>query len=172
MQQLYLTGNHAGNLAGQLFTALNVRPVGCRLTPFEVDGSIRGEAMHLLLPPAPPLHNDVPCRLLLAPGRWAVVPEVLEEIAAPGLTAARGVHAPMLLSGLTKDVLRCRPFREAVAACLAGSRPVVVAAARDAAAVLKKLTPAEDQLWFDVPDDRAGQAALLETLVPEAVLRF
>jgi len=51
MQQLYLTGTHAAELADRLFTALNIRPAGYRLQPFAVEGALRGDAMHLLLPP-------------------------------------------------------------------------------------------------------------------------
>lgn len=172
MQQLYLTGSHAGKVAARLFTTLNVRPVGFRLLPFEVGGEMRGEALRLLLPPASPRFNDVPCRIRLGENRWTAVPAVLEEIAAPSLLAALAVHAPMLLDGLTADVLECPALREAVRACLMSRRAVVVAATENAAPILRALTPADRQLWLSVPGDAPGQAALLETLLPEAVLRF
>lgn len=172
MQQLYLTGSHAGEIAARLFTTLNVRPVGCRLLPFEVGGEARGEALRLLLPPAQPRFNDVPCRIRLSADRWVAVPAVLEEIAAPSLLAALDVHAPMLLDGLCADVLACPGLREAVRTCLMSRRPVVVTAAPDAVELLRALTPAQTQLWLPVPDDAPGQAALLETLVAEAALRF
>lgn len=172
MQQLYLTGSHASRIALQLFRALNVRPVGFRLTPFAVGENVRGEAVDLLLPPAAPLHNGVPCRIFLSPDRTAVVSAALEEVAAPGILAATSVHAPMLLDGLHADMLRCKAFREAVRTCLTGRQPVVVTASEDAAASLRRLTPPEAQLWFAVPEDEAGQAVLLEQLIPEAALRF
>ncbi len=172
MQQLYLTGSHAGEVAARLFTTLNVRPVGCRLLPFEVGGEKRGEALRLLLPPAEPRFNDVPCRIRLSEAEWTPVPAVMEGIAAPSLLAAMSVHAPMLLDGLCADVLACPAFREAVRTCLMGSRAVVVAVRKDAEAILRTLTPADSQLWLPVPEDEAGQTALLETLIPEAVLRF
>lgn len=172
MQQLYLTGSHSSRVALQLFRALNVRPVGFRLAPFEVDGNVRGEAIDLLLPPAAPVYNGVPCRIFLAPERTVVLPAALEEIAAPGILSVTGVHAPMLLDGLHADMLRCKAFREAVRTCLTGRQAVVVTASKDAASALRRLTPPESQLWFDVPEDEAGQAALLETLIPEAALRF
>lgn len=172
MQQLYLTGSHAGEIAARLFNALNVRPVGCRLAAFEVDGSVRGDALQLLLPPAGPMLNGVPCRVRLAPGKCVTVPAVLEEIAAPGLLAALGVHAPMLLDGLAADLLENAAFREAVRTCLMGRRPVVVVAEASAEALLRSLTPPEKQLWFAVPKDAEGQAQLLEALIPEAALRF
>lgn len=172
MQQLYLTGSHAAHIVERLFTTLNVHPVGFRLLPFAVGGETRGEALRLLLPPASPRFNDVPCRIRLSAGRWTAVPAVLEEIAAPSLLGAMDVHAPMLLDGLTADVLECAPLREAIRTCLMSQRPVIITAAEDAEAILRALTPADTQLWLPVPDDAPGQARLLEALVPEAMLRF
>lgn len=172
MQQLYLTGSHAGEVAARLFTTLNVRPVGLRLLPFEVGGETRGEALRLLLPPASPRFNDVPCRIRLSEDSWTAVPAVLEEIAAPSLLAALEVHAPMLLDGLTADVLACPALREAIRTCAMSRHAVVITADGDAAPILRALTPSDRQLWLSVPDDAPGQAALLETLLPEAVLRF
>ena len=54
MQQLYLTGDGASASAAQLMNALNVPFSGFRLTPVRVGGSLRGEALHLLLPPPKP----------------------------------------------------------------------------------------------------------------------
>lgn len=172
MQQLYLTGRHASELAARLFTALNVRPAGCRLLPFTVGGAIRGEALHLLLPPSPPLCNDVPCRIRLTPEDWAIVPRALNEIAAPSLLSALEVHSPMLLDGLTGPMLACAAFREAVRRCLVGERAVVVVAADDAVSALRTLTSEDCQLWASVPDDAEERAALLETLVTEAAMRM
>lgn len=172
MQQLYLTGSHAAGVADQLFHALNVRPVGMRLSPVLAGDGVRGDAVELLLPPVPPMHNHAPCRVALSPERSFVVEPVLEEIAAPGLMAALQVHAPMLLQGLSADLLACGAFREAVRRCLVSSCPVVVVADTSAVPLLQGLTPGEDQLWFSVPEDAAGQSALLESLIPEAALRF
>ena len=97
MQQLYLTGTHAAAMAEKLFTALNVRPAGYQLTPFTVGGGIRGEALHLLTPPCAPMDNDVPCRIRLTPAHTQVLTWTLSELAAPALTSALAVHAPMLL---------------------------------------------------------------------------
>ena len=55
MQQLCLTGAHAAALADRLISALNVRPVGLRVSPFSVDAESRKKALHMLPPPAPPL---------------------------------------------------------------------------------------------------------------------
>ncbi|MBQ8554742.1 MAG: hypothetical protein IJ438_02605 [Clostridia bacterium] len=169
MQQLYLTGIHADDVAARLFTALNVRPAGYRLLPFEVGGETRGEALHLLLPPSAPLYNDVPCRIRTAEGAASVVTKTLEDVAAPSLLAALNVHTPMLLCGMTADMLRCKAFREAVQQCLLSPRPVVVVADKSAQNTLRKLTPAEKQLWIDV-DGR--QDAALEALLSEAMMRF
>lgn len=172
MQQLYLTGEYASDLADRLFTALNVRPAGYRLEPFSVGGSLRGEALHLLTSPAAPMENDVPCRIRLQPGDWAVVPRALDEIAAPNLRRMLAVHTPILLSGLTAGMLTCAAFREAVVEVLLSPRPVIVACADDAEELLRALTPAESQLWAPVPPTAQGRAALLEELVAEAAMRL
>lgn len=172
MQQLYLTGPHAAEIADRLFNALNVRPSGYQLIPFSVSGGIRGEALHLLTPPCAPMDNDVPCRVRLRTGDWTIIPRVLDEIAAPTLLQARTLHAPILLGGITGTMLTCRGFREAVVACLKSERPVIVAASDDAEAILRALTDEADQLWMPVPESAEGRAALLEELIPEATLRL
>lgn len=172
MQQLYLTGPHAPELADRLFTALNVRPAGYRLLPFTVGGGVRGEALHLLLPPAAPMDNDVPCRIRLREGDWTIVPRVLEEIAAPNLHKALSAHTPILLGGIDAQMLTCSAFREALVTLLTSPRPVIAACADDAEEILRALTPAESQLWAPVPDDAEGRAALLEELVAEAAMRL
>ena len=172
MQQLYLTGDHASDLADSLFTALNIRPAGYRLLPFSVGGAVRGEALHLLTPPASPMENDVPCRIRLRSGDWAVVPRVLDEIAAPNLRRMTAVHTPILLSGLTAQMLTCTAFREAVVELLLSPRPVIVAASDDAEELLRALTPADTQLWTPVPPTAQDRATLLEELVAEAAMRL
>lgn len=172
MQQLYLSGTHAAKLADQLFTALNMTPAGYLLLPLNFGSGIRGEALHLLLPPAAPMDNDVPCRIRLREGDWCVVPRVLDEIAAPNLRRAITVHKPLLLGGITAQMLTCTTFREAVVDVLTSPRPVIVAAEDDAEEHLRALTPADTQLWMPVPDSAQGRAALLEELIPEAALRM
>lgn len=172
MQQLYLTGPHASEIADRLFTALNVRPAGYRLLPFSVNGGLRGEALHLLLPPAAPMDNDVPCRIRLRSGDWTIIPRVLDEIAAPNLLRALAVHTPILLQGMTAQMLTCAAFREAVVTLLTSPRPVVVAADDDAEELLRALTPAESQLWMPVPQTAQGREALLESLITEASMRL
>ena len=172
MQQLYLTGDHAPALADQLFTALNVRPAGYRLTPFTVGGGVRGEALHLLTPPCAPMDNDVPCRIRLRSGDWTVVPRVLDEIAAPTLLQALNLHAPLLLGGLTARMLTCAAFRKAVVACLKSDRPVIVAASEDAEELLRALTDEKEQLWMPVPETGEDRTAMLEELIAEASMRL
>ena len=172
MQQLYLSGEHAPELAQRLINALNLRPAGYQLAPFTVGGGQRGEALHLLTPPAAPMDNDVPCRIRLRTGDWTIVPRVLDEIAAPCLRQMLPVHTPILLSGLTAQMLTCTAFREAVVACLTSPHPVIVACADDAEELLRALTPAETQLWTPVPQSADARAALLEELVTEAALRL
>lgn len=172
MQQLFLTGPGASGLAADIFTALNTRPAGFRLMPLEVNGEERGAVMHLLLPPAEPYHNDLPCRIQLSRDRCVYEPHVLNEIAAPSLSAGRGVHAPMLLDGLTQDMLRFAPFRQAVAECLARPRPVITVASPDAERALRAMLPPERQCWITVPEDAAARTLLLEELIIEASMRF
>ena len=172
MQQLCLTGTFAVPIAAKLFTALNVQPVGFCLLPFEVGGEDRGLALHLLLPPAPPLLNDVPCLIRTAQGELTLVPGALTQAAVPALDAARKLHAPMLLSGVRLEMLQCDAFCAALRRCLTGPTPVVVAAEEAAAPLLASLTPPEMQLHLSVPEDAAGRDALLERLIPEAALRF
>lgn len=169
MQQLCLTGENAGIVADHLFNALNLRPVGLRIAPFSVDGVPMGDAVHLL---APSGRGGVPCRIRLTQERSVIVPQVLEEVAVPGLLAAQRIQAPLLLDGLRGDLLACRSFCEAVCQCMTGRRMVIVTADASAAELLRALVPAQKQLWFSVPEDAAGQSALLEALVPEAALRL
>ena len=104
--------------------------------------------------------------------RWIVVPEVLMQIAAPALNSAALVHAPLLLDGLTADVLDCAALREAVCQCLTSQRPVIAVVRDDAQPILHSLTDADSQLWIAVPDGTDARAALLENLIAEAAMRF
>ena len=97
---------------------------------------------------------------------------MLEEIAAPNLLRAITVHKPILLGGVTAQMLTCTAFREAVVTVLTSERPVVIAAEEGAAEHLRALTPASPQMWLPVPDDAEEQSALLEQLVAEAALRM
>lgn len=169
MQQLCLTGSDAASLVDRLFHALNIQPVGLRFEPFSVDGCVRGLAAFLT---PPPTLNAVPCRILLPGGRSVTVPGALQEVAAPGLLAALRIQSPVLISGLSADLLECSALRDAVRRCMTAPRPVIVTADASAREVLHTLVPPETQVWFDVPEDEAAQSALLTALIPEAALRF
>ena len=99
MQQLYLTGDGASASAAQLMNALNVPFSGFQLTPVRVGGSLRGEALHLLLPPPKPRLNDVLCRVRLTEKDWLLLPQVMEEIAVPGLCGVPMVKDPDVEDG-------------------------------------------------------------------------
>lgn len=172
MQQLCLTGSEAGTIAGRLFNALNVPPAGLRIAPFAVDGTTAGDAVYLFPPAIAPGACCVPCRIRLTQERTVIVPEVLQEVAVPALRAAMRVQSPILLQGLTADLLMCAPFAQAVCQCLQGDRPVVVTADDVAARMLQAALPEAQLLCFAVPADADGQASLLEALIPEAALRF
>ena len=172
MQQLYLSGEHAPELAQRLISALNLRPAGYQLLPFSVGGGLRGEALHLLMPPAAPMDNDVPCRIRLRTGDWCIVPRVLDEIAAPNLLRSVPLHTPILLSGITAQMLTCSAFREAVVSVLASERLVIAAVSDDTEEHLRALTPAQRQLWFPVPQSAEGRASLLQELAAEVTLRL
>lgn len=169
MQHLCLCGPCAPLMAEQLFRALNLSPVGLHILPFPAEGSPRGDAIHLQPPPD---LNGVPCRIRLTREETVIVPRALEEVAAPGIRAALRIHTPLLLSGLSADLLACPVFRQTVCDALMGARPVVVAADASAREALEALLPPHVQLWLDVPADEDGRAALLEALLPEAALRF
>ena len=172
MQQLYLSGERAPELAQRLISALNLRPAGYQLQPFTVGGGLRGEALCLLTPPAAPMDNDVPCRIRLRENDWCIVPRALDEIAAPNLLRAAAACKPILLGGLTAQMLTCTAFREAVVTLLTGPRPVIVACEDAAEEHLRALTPAESQMWAHVPESAAARTALLEELVAEASMRL
>lgn len=169
-QQFYLTGSGASDLAVRLFHALNVHPAGFRLRPFAVGGSTRGAALHLLLPPAFPLLNDVPCRIRIAEGEDITLTEPLCRVAVPGLRQALDARTPVLLDGLCADMLDCLPFRDAVAACLKSSQCVISVVNADAAPLLRRLIPENTQLWMEVPS--GDNHDLLEALLGEVIMRL
>lgn len=114
MQQLYLTGDGASTSAAQLMNALNVPFSGFQLTPVRVGGSLRGEALHLLLPPPKPRLNDVLCRVRLTEKDWLLLPQVMEEIAAPGLCGTFSTRTPILIDRIEPEMLACPAFCDAL----------------------------------------------------------
>lgn len=172
MQQLCLTGFAPGDLADRLFNALNVPFAGLRIVPFTLDGAAAGDALYLCPPSIGPGAARIPCRIRLTQERSVLVPQALEEIAVPALRSAMRVQSPILLDGLTAELLLCAPFAQSVCQCLQSDRPVVLTADEDAARMLQAALPDGQLLILPVPQDAAGQAALLEELIPEAALRF
>lgn len=165
MQQLYLTGDGASAGAEALLTALNVPFSGFRLMPVTVAGALRGEALHLLLPPLPRL-NDVLCRVRLTETDWLLLPETMEKIAAPGLCGALSARAPMLINRITPEMLSCPAFCDALTQVQAREQLAIFVVAEGAEQALRSMMPAARQRWFHMPDTAA------ETLVEAAMLRL
>ena len=153
MQQLYLTGDGASASAAPLMNALNVPFSGFRLTPVHLGGSLRGEALHLLLPPPKPRLNDVLCRVRLTEKDWLLLPQVMEEIAAPGLCGTFSTRTPILIDRIEPE-MQAREQR------------VIFVVADGAEKPLQQMMPENRQRWFSAPDTRA------ETLVEAAMLRL
>lgn len=172
MQQLCLTGFAPGDLADRLFNALDVPFAGLRIAPFTLDGAMAGDVLCMCPPSISPGTARIPCRIRLTQERSVLVPQVLEEIAVPALHAAMRVQSPILLDGLTAELLMCAPFAQAICQCLQSDRPVIVTADDVAARMLQASLPDGQLLILPVPQDAAGQATLLEELIPEAMLRF
>lgn len=172
MQQLCLTGSAPGVVAERLFNALNVQPTSLRFAPFDLDGVTVGDALYLYPPAIAQGACCIPCRICLPQDRAALIPQVLEEVAAPALRSALRVHSPILLEGLTAELLSCSAFAQAVCQCLQSDRAVVVTADDAAIRMLQAALPEPQLLCFTVPEDETGRSALLEMLIPEAALRF
>lgn len=166
VQQLVLTGEGADRLAEALFSALAVRPAGYLLTPLRPGGRDKGRVMHVLTGPDDGCENDVPCLLRLAEDRVVAVPEVFEELAAPALRQAAHTRAPILLGGITAEMLACPVFRAAVEGCMQGPRPVVAAASPDAADILRGMA-SEEPLLVD-----AAAPEAMETVQHELMMRL
>jgi len=167
MQQIFLTGSQASQLAVQLVRALELKPVGYVMQPFCVAGREAGQALHLLTPPGEDAHNDLPCRVYLGEDSAAVVEEVLADVAAPALRRSLSARSPMLLDDLDEALLRCEPFSLAVRACIHSERLVICVVREDAVAIMKRMSPATEQFWLDTSAKNT-----LETLLDEARMRL
>lgn len=166
MQQLYLTGDGASASAAQLVNALNMPFSGFQLTPVHLGGDLRGEALHLLLPPPKPRLNDVLCRVRLTEKDWLLLPQVMEEIAAPGLCSTSSTRTPLLIDRITPEMLACPAFCEALMQVQAREQLAIFVVADGAEAPLRQLMPENRQRWFSAPDTPA------EMLVEAAMLRL
>ena len=158
MQQLYLTGDGASASAAQLMNALNVPFSGFQLTPVRVGGSLRGEALHLL--------NDVLCRVRLTEKDWLLLPQVMEEIAAPGLCGTFSTRTPILIDRIEPEMLACPAFCDALMQVQAREQLAIFVVADGAEKPLQQMMPENRQRWFSAPDTPA------ETLVEAAMLRL
>lgn len=167
MQQLYLTGAEASSMAVHLFRALRIQPVGYVTLPFSTAGRCAGQLLHMLCEPGAPLRNDVPCRIALYQGRSVVVPQVMNELAAPSLRLCLSTHVPMVLDDLDTALLACKDFSAAVAACLHSQHLVVAVVRDDARLQVQHMTPPQEQLWMDTAAPNA-----LEQLIAEVSPRL
>lgn len=172
MRSIFLTGLGASQAAERLFTAARVRPAGFRLLPLTtLNGQTRphdrGELLHLLMQPPAPMENDVPCVLRLSAQRRVLVRETLEEIAAPALTMCAQVRSPLLLDGISGEMLTCPAFREAVRSCVRLDS-LALCILRDQAAA-DVLTEPGDAV-YDVP--ASGDDAVQEALLRDALMRW
>lgn len=161
MQQIFLTGKQAGDMAIRLLTALNLRPVGYRLLPFAVDGEEKGQMLHLLMPPAEGVRNDVPC-IIETGAQPIVLPGVFDLLAAPALRQAMHARTPILLGGVPLLALAAPAFREAMMNCLAGDMQVITVVLPDAVEAVRMM--GGEQLWIDLDaPDADAQMMLLQS---------
>lgn len=167
MQQIFLTGSQASQLAAQLVRALELKPVGYVMQPFCVAGREAGQAIHLLTPPGEDTHNDLPCRVYLGEGSTAVVEEVLSSVVAPALRRSLSAQSPILLDDLDAALLHCEPFALAVRACIHSEHLVICVVREDAVALMKRMFPSPEQYWLDTSAKNA-----LEMLQDEARMRL
>lgn len=162
MQQIFLTGTKAGDMAMRLLEGLNLRPVGYRLLPFAVGGEEKGRMLHLLTPPEEDVRNDIPC--IIETGRAPMVlPGVFDLLAAPALRQAAHARTPILLDGVPLLSLAAPGFREAMMNLLSGDQPVLVVALPDAVEAIRMM--GGDQLWLDL--DAPNADALMMQLQAE-----
>ena len=170
MQQIYLTGPKASEVAAWVLTSLRVKTAGYCIVPLEVEGQVRGQALRLLTVPDEPYHNNVPCMAELAPGKQVFLREVFNQIAAPELRQAASAHVPVFMDCITAEMLKAADFAEAVAACLRSRSQVIAVAADNAVRKLRAMTDAENQLWLTV--DEANQNDIMRLLQQEVSMRL
>lgn len=134
--------------------------------PVHLGGSLRGEALHLLLPPPKPRLNDVLCRVRLTEKDWLLLPQVMEEIAAPGLCGTFSTRTPILIDRIELEMLACPAFCDALMQVQAREQLAIFVVADGAEKPLQQMMPENRQRWFSAPDTPA------ETLVEAAMLRL
>ena len=166
MQQIFLTGECAGEVAARALSSLRVRTAGYRLLPLEVAGCLRGRVLHLLTMPDEPYFNDVPCDVQLAPGQRKIIREVFGKIAAPALRQAVSAHVPLFIDGVCREMLQSKAFCEAVTACVKGRCQVFAVVEADAAEAVRAMSDRSEQLWIraDVGHENEALRQLLQEL--------
>lgn len=170
MQQIYLTGPKASQLAQQVLSSLRVKTAGYRLLPLEVGGGARGSVVHLLTTPDQPHYNDVPCAISIGPGEQLVLHDVYNCLVAPALRQAAAARVPILLDSVSRAALEASGYAAAVRECLNSRCQVIVVAEESAAAPLRAMTDEADQLWLDVTEV-TGPAAM-QQLAQELTMRL
>ena len=119
-----------------------------------------------LLPPPKPRLNDVLCRVRLTEKDWLLLPQVMEEIAAPGLCGTFSTRTPILIDRIEPEMLACPAFCDALMQVQAREQLAIFVVADGAEKPLQQMMPENRQRWFSAPDTRA------ETLVEAAMLRL
>ena len=170
MQQIYLTGERAGDVAAKALASLRVRTAGYQLLPLEVGGHVRGKVLRLLTIPDKPYYNDVPCMIQLAPGERKVIREVFARIAAPALRQAVSARVPVFIDGISREALRSRAYADAVAECLRGRCQAFAVVEDDAVAAVSAMTDDAEQLWLAV--DEENEDDMLRQLLQELSMRL
>ena len=120
----------------------------------------------LLLPPPKPRLNDVLCRVRLTEKDWLLLPQVMEEIAAPGLCGTFSTRTPILIDRIEPEMLACPAFCDALMQVQAREQLAIFVVADGAEKPLQQMMPENRQRWFSAPDTPA------ETLVEAAMLRL
>ena len=170
MQQIYLTGEYAGDVAANVLSSLRVRTAGYRLLPLEIDGRMRGQVLHLLTVPDEPYFNDVPCAVQLAPGQKKLIREVFGKIAAPALRQAVSARVPVFIDGVCREALRSKAFAEAVSACVRGRCQVFAVVEADAVEPVRAMSDQDDQLWLSANGENENE--VLRQLLQELSMRL
>ena len=134
----------------------------CAVFRFPVDP----RAPWRLLPPPKPRLNDVLCRVRLTEKDWLLLPQVMEEIAAPGLCGTFSTRTPILIDRIELEMLACPAFCDALMQVQAREQLAIFVVADGAEKPLQQMMPENRQRWFSAPDTPA------ETLVEAAMLRL
>ena len=106
------------------------------------------------------------CRVRLTEKDWLLLPQVMEEIAAPGLCGTFSTRTPILIDRIEPEMLACPAFCDALMQVQAREQLAIFVVADGAEKPLQQMMPENRQRGFSAPDTRA------ETLVEAAMLRL